>query len=135
MTPNAKLLGDLRAALINLKPSAGFNMAHFCKIKLPESPRLDCGSVCCAYGLGTTLPSWRAAGLKLRTTINFLYFLPNEDAKDILGLTWEQWNYLFAPTSYKTRKNKAREKIRPLDVVHHIIDVLNETWIDDDRFS
>jgi len=66
---NIRLLSDWAQALRRLNQtdwqSSGWNMGAWAMYKLPESPDLTCGTVCCAYGLGTTLPSWRAEGIGL----------------------------------------------------------------------
>ena len=132
MTPNRELLLDLCDALTDLHETgnwraAGFNMGNWAKYKLPETPLLGCGTSCCAYGLGTTLDSWRAAGLTLVPGTNKIWFPKGgpfmEDGDEelvILGLNLEQWNYIFMPTKY----DAPLDEISPQDVVTHILMVL-----------
>lgn len=65
---NLKLLNDWADALEALElggdpKEAGFNMNNWAKYKLPDTPALGCGTVCCALGLATAIPSWREAGI------------------------------------------------------------------------
>lgn len=103
--PNKKLLKPLITALRRLDrrdwKKAGFNMSHWAVIKKPKTTSLGCGTACCAYGLGTALPSWKKAGVTLipvsKNHENM--WKPNPEAVEILGLIGH-WDYVFAPTCY-----------------------------------
>jgi hypothetical protein len=61
---NIKLLTEWADALEHLErlgdwEERGFDMRFWAYDLLPQTPELGCGTVCCAYGVGTTLPSWR----------------------------------------------------------------------------
>ncbi|MCI0438076.1 MAG: hypothetical protein L0177_02970, partial [Chloroflexi bacterium] len=64
------LLSDLKFALRHLDSldwrERGFYMGRWADGGRPETPELGCGTTACAYGVGTTLPSWQAAGLELQ---------------------------------------------------------------------
>lgn len=100
------LLNDLANALEELGKTdwkaAGFNMYKWAS-SIPESPELGCGTECCAYGLGTTLPSWKEAGLSLKLSdalSPFYTYIPTDRAIEILGLSSNAWNRVFSPACY-----------------------------------
>jgi len=134
-----KLLSDWAQALRHLHEtdwqSSGWNMGSWGMYKLPESPNLDCGTVCCAYGLGTTLPSWKAAGIELERDIkvwatyerdslikwNTLprWRAPYEVWKK-LSLTERDFYYITDPTNYE----RGEYGITPLQVAERIEEIL-----------
>lgn len=99
-------------------------MGYWAKHKLPETPKLKCGTACCAFGVGTALPSWKEAGLKLvtnkRDRDENLFYPSVVQSMKILGLNEEQWRYIFGITAYCAIVND----ISPGDVIRHIDDVL-----------
>lgn len=126
------LLLDLRSALADLAEidwkSAGFYMPYWAHNRLPQSPLLGCGTVCCAYGVGTTLPSWKEAGLSLQRDWydhdTVVYTPPdNQDAQQTLGINTKQWTYIFGLVAYPA----SVDNISPRHVVAHIDDVL-DNW-------
>lgn len=124
------LLSDLKVALRHLNTlnwrDRGFWMGRWADGGRPETPELGCGTTACAYGVGTTLPSWKAAGLKLQkitsetTSEISIYFRPIFDAKDKLGLTEEDWKFLFSPYTYIS----VAYDISPGQVANRIDDLL-----------
>lgn len=96
------LLRDLMVALQHLNTldwkQRGFHMGWWGDRKRPETPELGCDTSACAYGVGTTLPSWKAAGIRLYW--DGLDLMPVPDAKDRLGLFEREWDFLFMWRSY-----------------------------------
>lgn len=143
MKPNAKLLKPLVTALRRLDKKdwrkAGFDMAHWARNTLPKTPDLGCGTQCCAYGLGTTLPSWKRAGLRLvGVGWDSPSWEPCNEAMLTLGLTEQKWNYIFSPSEYREVRRRmplnmehnfiywnAPEKISPGQVADRIETILN----------
>lgn len=124
------LLNDLRAALVALNSKnwkkLGFNMEFWARYKLPDGPELGCGTVCCAFGVGASLPSWRAAGIRMIIDTNYseVRFRPKPVvAQEILGLTPCQWMFIFGVPSYQKHKFSP-ERISPDNVIAHIDQVL-----------
>lgn len=97
----------------------GFNMKFWALATEPKTNDLGC---CCAYGVGTTLPSWQDAGLNLICRLNPLdplpSWLPPPDAAAILGLSEAQWNWLTDYRLYPTAP------VRPGDVAQRIRSLL-----------
>lgn len=129
MTEQVILLNDLKKALRRLNKidwqAAGFHMGNWAKYRLPQSPELNCGTTCCAYGVGTTLPSWKHVGLQLRKTkgpswASDVSFYPPANSRNKLHLSQKQWNYIFGPLEY----SMFSVTISPGDVIKHINDVL-----------
>lgn len=126
---NQTLLTDLRKALVYLNEvdwrQAGFNMGYWASYKKPRTRKLGCGTACCAFGVGTTLPSWKRAGLRLlKEEFGFeeiKYYAEVTTSKDILGLTDKQWSYIFGVSTYR----RISENISPGDVIVHIDKVLD----------
>jgi hypothetical protein len=121
-----RLLKDWEQGLRDLDKKAwkekGFNMEHWAKGEHPPStPELDCGTTCCAYGYGTTLPSWHSAGLGL-TKISGEHRLwrPTLNALEILGLSYEDWEWITASESYDCALNHISPSI-VADRIHRVI--------------
>jgi len=106
MIVNGRLLIDLRNALLALPEdpeeakAMGFDRSYWATVKKPESPGLGCGTNCCAYGLGTTLPSWKEAGLGLALVCpDPVYYKPSSPEgttpREVLGLSENQWLEIF----------------------------------------
>lgn len=119
-----KLLRDLKVALRRLDSldwrDRGFYMGSWAEGKRPETSELSCNTVCCAYGVGTTLPSWEEAGLSLIQNSD-QNFVPCDNAQDLLGLSKEEWDFLFYPGAYDGEAND----IHPGDVadrIDHLLD-------------
>ena len=136
---NISLLSDWARALRHLNEtdwqSSGWNMGIWALHKLPESPVLDCGTVCCAYGLGTTLPSWKAANIGLEkdcrvwakyaleggmTRSNIPRWEIPKKVWEKLGLTESDFNYITDPDWYGWDKYG----ITPLQVAERIEEIL-----------
>jgi len=133
------LLSDWALALRHLHKtdwqSSGWNMGSWGLYKLPESPDLCCGTVCCAFGLGTTLPSWKAASIELvrdyrewgsygrdgSLSWNTIpRWKPPYGVWVKLGLTPSEFNYITLPKDYDWDK----DNITPLMVAEHIEEIL-----------
>ena len=103
---NKPLLTDLRDALLSLPEdpreawTLGFDMRYWGRT--PTNAKLGCGIVCCAFTLGTALPSWKEAGLKLTSKGQ-----PEAFAREVLGLNIQQWEHIFHITPYKGNYNDA----------------------------
>lgn len=101
MTRSTQLLKDLQRELLDLNSkdwdTLGFNMGYWARYKRPTSPQLGCGTNCCAYGLGTTLPSWQEAGLRLVYRSHHLTqeYVPSIGSANILGLSPQEWAFIF----------------------------------------
>lgn len=99
-----KLLRDLMMALRRLDSldwrDRGFYMGSWAEGGRPETPELGCGMAACAYGVGTTLPSWKAAGLGLIRSPNGKDLIPCDNAKDLLELSEREWDFIFYPCTY-----------------------------------
>lgn len=115
---NVELLEDLYEALMSLDETADFNLDFWAAKRIPDSPQLNCGTVACAIGLGTTLPSWRAQGFSM-TPGTFVpqFVFKGEDGFEhktyswfaverLLGLTDHQSSYLFSPAAYRPHERK-----------------------------
>jgi len=123
---NMSLLSDWAQALRHLHGtdwrSSGWDMRFWSIRKLPSSPDLTCGTACCAYGLGTTLPSWKDAGIGLERvedppTITPRWRIPSGVWED-LGLRYEAFNYITDPYFY------GDGNITPLQVAERIEEIL-----------
>jgi len=122
-----KLLSDWAQALRRLDQTewkySGWNMGTWAVHKLPESEDLTCGTACCAYGLGTMLPSWRDAGLVLETEVRASDNPRSRPARwtipsriwEKLGLSGKEFFYIVDPSYYKNPC-----EISPLDVAQRI---------------
>ncbi|MGI0024529.1 MAG: hypothetical protein ACREA4_05210 [Nitrososphaera sp.] len=97
-------------------------MDYWVKGKLPESPMLGCGTVCCAYGVGTALKSWKKAGLGIQAKTRFNLYEPVDDARNILGLSSDEWNRITDPDSYDLEDWDT--PIHPSEVAGRIYDAL-----------
>jgi len=102
--------------------SRGFNMVLWCNEKLPETPELGCGTVCCAYGVATTLPSWKEAGIKLERKGSSWTF--QEDAWEKLGLSVNDFHWITNPEGYDESNNP--EKISPSLVAERIEEIMED---------
>jgi len=105
------LLTDLRDALLSLPEdpkeakALGFDRGYYAFGQKPKSPKLGDGSICGAYGLGTTLPSWQAVGLGLKLSQHSInnphvkpFYMPSSlegtTPREILGLSERQWDII-----------------------------------------
>lgn len=101
---NTELLTDWAEALEALHLTdwerAGFDMNYWALKGRPRTPMLGCGTVCCAYGVGTTLPSWQEARLGFVLGDMPGQWVPPGEALTILGLDKDQWDSIILPESY-----------------------------------
>lgn len=101
MEPNKILLQPLCKTLLKLEKldwaKRGFFMGYWAKLKKPKTQKLGCGTVCCAFGLGTTLPSWKKAGIRLVKELDTDTYMVKDpiEVRRILGLNGPAWNYIF----------------------------------------
>lgn len=129
-TQHIKLFEDLETALRKLNKNSGFHMRFWARNKEPTSPQLDCGIQACAAGLGTTLPSWKKAGLRLVPPkfINGAQFGIVHDASgsggydalsNALSIRIDIVEYLFCPTRYK----RVTDPVLVADRIKRVIDI------------
>jgi hypothetical protein len=85
----------------------GFDMEHWAEKELPKTPDLGCGTVCCAYGLGTTLPSWRKArlglvelGHKSKSWAPAYLGRRSLEVHEVLGITRVEFDWITLPFKY-----------------------------------
>jgi hypothetical protein len=113
---------------------AGFSMQSWAKFRLPQSPTLGCGTQCCAFGVGTTLPGWKEAGLKLIPYPNLLFerklvggvdrWIPSTSIScEILGITFAQFTFIFGALGYM---DIAWQYVTPRHVIDNIRIVLGD---------
>lgn len=102
-----QLLIDWRDALLRLNEmdwkERGFDMDWWAFRREPTDPTLGCGTQCCAYGVGTTLPSWKKAGLTLVQDLfkgGRVSYIHHPKARSILGLTLDDWYRITNPRYY-----------------------------------
>jgi len=92
------------ADLLQKLPPKRFDYSHWVGDDWKGKQDLSCGTTACAFGWATTMPSLRRLGLVLHKSEVTLhknggYLFPSEAAKEVFGLSYAEFEYLFVPYS------------------------------------
>jgi hypothetical protein len=122
------------AAFLRTLPPERFNYAHWVGDDWQGAPDLSCGTTACALGWATTIPEFRAAGLRLvRTVIGLEVLFEDEDgfvtddsttsAEAFFDISRSDARWLFVPWTWTVGPDGAsgpNEDASALEVADHI---------------
>jgi hypothetical protein len=106
-------------------PAGRFDYNHWVGSDWQGDPDLSCGTTACAMGWATTIPEFRALGLKLDHTRPTPYFgekFGSEAAAEFFDISNEDAIYLFTPNAWhiNMRTQSPDQYASPEEVAEHI---------------
>jgi len=124
------------ADLLQKLPAKRFNYSSWVGDDWGGKSDLSCGTTACAFGWATTMPSLRRLGLVLHKVHqdisevklhkNGKYLEPDKAAREVFGLSYGEFEYLFVPysgrelTSYKLPESYLGDRASAKEVAAHI---------------
>lgn len=110
------------ADFLNKLPKDRFDYSTWVGSDWEGKPNLSCGTTACAFGWATVMPSLRKLGLKLDHYTTSVVLENNREtlnsagaAREVFGLSLDEFNYLFLPTGRPLHKYGLNRKSVNMD--------------------